>query len=60
MIVACPACGYTWHTATIVKGAWWAEGVTPEKCAARVYCRQCQHPPPMTVVPREAQARLRF
>jgi len=50
VIVRYPRCGHTWHTATIVAGAWWAAGVTPETCAARVYCHACDHEPPMLVV----------
>jgi hypothetical protein len=48
--VACPACGYAFVAGHIVPGAWWAQGVTPEKVAAVPYCPQCECRPPMRVV----------
>lgn len=58
VFLCCPACGETWHEATIRPGAWWAAGATPEKTAKRVHCRRCDCKPPMQVVNREAQGRL--
>lgn len=45
----CPSCGYEWHGASIVEGAWWAEGLTPEKSCARPRCPSCECRPPMLV-----------
>jgi hypothetical protein len=50
--MAFPRCAYEWLGAVIVVGAWWAEGLTPEKTAKNPYCPKCQHPPPMRVVGR--------
>lgn len=46
---ACPGCGHAWHGASIVPGAWWAVGVTPESTAKHPYCPKCDHRPPMNV-----------
>lgn len=45
----CPACGHTWHAATINHSAWWGKGVTPETVARQCHCVHCNHTPPMTV-----------
>jgi hypothetical protein len=58
VFLRCPRCEHQWHAATIVPGAWWAGGLTPEKTAKGVYCVRCNEPPPMIVVGAEQQPRL--
>lgn len=47
--LSCPSCGHHWHEATLVPGAWWAAGVTPQSVARVPYCPACQQAPPMRV-----------
>lgn len=51
--VECPSCAYRFVAGHIVDGAWWAEGLTPEKVARHPYCERCGHKPPMRVVREE-------
>jgi hypothetical protein len=54
----CPACGKTWHAATIDPSSWWGGGVTGHVIATQCYCIACGHQPPMLTVEAETQGEL--
>jgi len=47
IFLTCPRCEHQWEAASVIDGAWWSAGVTPERIAAICYCPKCEASPPM-------------